>query len=490
MRKLMLTACLILVALPAAADWDKATFEASFAETYEIEAAIALCREVIESTEDLDLIRGAQEKWESLDGAGVREYFAAYRQERPGSAQAVYLLGRLAEDPLEAIRLGRETLALDSEEPHGYQLIIASYAQHLFDSSKPSAEIQAAFIEDEAIFARYFELKAGDPGALYHQLNYRLHKGDIAGARESCAAGKAAGARWAGDRELARIEAAAGNLAGVKSHVAAYIDAYVSAGQIEPGDRDGYVNQFVSRTLRGAGAFEMLLAEQEAQEPSEEGRAAQLYDLACTLALMGRGESAITQLQAAVDAGFADPGTLSTDEDLLSLHDDPVWSSISKAVEDAHAAGTDERRSAALADGFERPAPGWTLRAAAGGELSLADLKGQVVILDFWATWCSPCRMAMPVIDEWMKNDMPEGVRVFSVNVWEKTPAGARAFLLEHDYAMELLYGSDELAGEYGVKGIPYICAIDREGRIRFEEKGYSPELGEKLAIWAEALLK
>ena len=79
-------------------------------------------------------------------------------------------------------------------------------------------------------------------------------------------------------------------------------------------------------------------------------------------------------------------------------------------------------------------------------------------------------------------------MRVFSVNVWEKNPAGAKAYLARNDFDMELLYGSDELAAAYGVKGIPYICAIDGEGNIRFEEKGYSPELGEKLAVWAEAL--
>ncbi len=490
MRKFMLTACLFLLAIPAAAEWDKDKFEASFGETYEIEAAIALCREVIESTDDLDLIRGVQEKWDDLDELGLREYFAARHKKQPGSAQAAYLLGRLAEDPLEAIRLGRETLALDPEESHGYQLIMASYSEHLFDSSEPSSEIQAAFAEDEGIFARYFELSADDPGALHHKLNYRLFKGDIAGARETCDEAKATGARWAGDRELARIEAAAGNLAGVKSHIAAYIDAYVSAGQIEPDDRDGYVDQFVARTLRGAGAYEILLAEQEAMEPSEGERATQLYDQACTMALMGRTQPAVERLKAAVKAGFADLGTLESDDDLTSLHDDRAWSRINRTVADAYAAGADDRRTAVLADGFERPAPDWTLRAATGGELSLAELKGEVLILDFWATWCSPCRMAMPVIDEWIKNDMPEGVRVFSVNVWEKTPAGALAFLQKHGYAMELLYGSNELADEYGVKGIPYICAIDREGRIRFEEKGYSPELGEKLAIWAEELLK
>ncbi|MDP6669969.1 MAG: hypothetical protein QF492_08715, partial [Candidatus Krumholzibacteria bacterium] len=65
----------------------------------------------------------------------------------------------------------------------------------------------------------------------------------------------------------------------------------------------------------------------------------------------------------------------------------------------------------------------------------------------------------------------------------------ARLFMEDNDYSMELLFGDNELTGAYGVKGIPYICAIDPKGVIRFEESGYSPELGDKLAIWAEELL-
>ncbi len=490
MRKLTLTACLILLALPALAEWDQAAFDAKFAETYEIDAAIALCREVIESTEDLELIRSVQGKWESLDREGILEYFADQRMARPSSARAAYLLGRLIEDPLEAIRLGRETLALDPEEFHGYQLIIASYSEHLFDSSEPSAEIKAAFAEDEALLTRYFELRAEDTGAMRHRLNYRLYQGDIAGARETLGQAELAGAQWANDRESARIEAQAGNVAGVKTHVAAFIDAYVSAGQIEPDERDGYVAYYVSQALRGAGAYEALLAELEAREVDADELAEHLYNMACTEALLGRKPAAIDRLRTSLEAGYADLSAISEDEDLVTLHDDPAWSTILEAVESAYTAGADERRAAVLEEGFSREAPDWTLRSGSGEQLSLSELRGQVLILDFWATWCSPCRMAMPVIDEWIKGDMPDGVRVFSVNVWEKTPAGAKAFLAKNDYAMELLYGNDELAAEYGVKGIPYICAIDKEGNIRFEEKGYSPELGEKLALWAEALLK
>ena len=135
-----------------------------------------------------------------------------------------------------------------------------------------------------------------------------------------------------------------------------------------------------------------------------------------------------------------------------------------------------------------REAPELTTSAWEGKATTLKDCRGKVVVLDFWATWCGPCRMAMPVLSNWMKTEMPEGVRVFSVNVWEDNPDGARKYITDNDYAMELVFGNNDLAAAYGVEGIPYICAIDGEGNVRYEEIGFSNALGEKLAVWVQDL--
>jgi thiol-disulfide isomerase/thioredoxin len=181
---------------------------------------------------------------------------------------------------------------------------------------------------------------------------------------------------------------------------------------------------------------------------------------------------------------------LSTDMELAPLMTDPRWAAKLEQMKGLWELGAGDRKSAVIAKKFSRPAPLWSLKDTAGNTINLADLKGQVVILDFWATWCGPCKMAMPVIDEWMKTKMPAGVKVFSVNVWERDPSKAQPFMEQNGYGMTLLYGYNDLSKEYGFDGIPYLCVIDKEGNIRFEETGFAEELAENLGFWTEDLLK
>ncbi len=489
MRHFILACLLALPALAVAADWDKAGFEERYGEIYETEAAGAFCREVVQSTADVELLRQVQDKWRELDPDGARAYFRARQEREPDSALCAYLRGRLSEEPLDAIRWGREALRLDGKAAEGYHLLVSSYNKHIFQEDQPQPEILKAFAEDEGVFRAFAAATENSEEALRHLLNYQLHKVDTSGARATFSRAKAAGAQWAGDREAARIEAHAGDPAAAERLIGEFIDGLVTAGRVAAADRDGYVNHYVESALRDAGRYETLLALQRGREVPAAARAEHLYNLACTEALMGSLDAAAASLLAAVEAGYSNVEHLGSDDDLTKLHDHSAWAEIGAAAAAGAESGRAARREAVLAAGIDQEAPAWSLRSADGGELALADLRGQVLILDFWATWCGPCRMAMPGLDRWIRNAMPEGVRVFSVNVWEKNPAGAKAFLKRNDYAMELLYGTDELARAYGVTGIPYICAIDGEGRIRFEQTGYSPDLEDKLAIWAEALL-
>jgi hypothetical protein len=64
----------------------------------------------------------------------------------------------------------------------------------------------------------------------------------------------------------------------------------------------------------------------------------------------------------------------------------------------------------------------------------------------------------MPIIDSWMKSRMPAGVQVFSVNVWERNPEAAKAYIRENNFAMTYLAGDRELSGRYGFDGTIYLC--------------------------------
>lgn len=95
----------------------------------------------------------------------------------------------------------------------------------------------------------------------------------------------------------------------------------------------------------------------------------------------------------------------------------------------------------------------------------------------------------MPALDNWMKTNMPAGVKVFSVNVWESSPEKARKYFSDNAFAMTLLFGVETLAKDYGFNGIPYICVIDKKGNIAYAQSGYSENLEDNLSYWAEALV-
>jgi thiol-disulfide isomerase/thioredoxin len=179
---------------------------------------------------------------------------------------------------------------------------------------------------------------------------------------------------------------------------------------------------------------------------------------------------------------------LLTDEDIAPLRKDVRWQAMIDSAKTAWDAGKDERKAEVAGTKMSKPAPAWELVDLQGKTVKLADLKGSIVILDFWATWCEPCRKAMPVLDNWMKTKMPSGVKVYSINVWERNADVVAPFWNERNYAMTMLYGTNNLSQDYGFDGIPYICIIDKNGNIRYEEKGFSEELAEILTFWVEDL--
>ena len=116
-------------------------------------------------------------------------------------------------------------------------------------------------------------------------------------------------------------------------------------------------------------------------------------------------------------------------------------------------------------------APSFTLPALDGEPISLADYAGRVVILDFWASWCVPCRLSMPTLEA-MARDLGDEVVLVGVSL-DRTETEARSYVASRDYAdLVPLYGSltqaRAVAGDYGVLGIPRTFVIDQDGIVRF----------------------
>jgi peroxiredoxin len=136
------------------------------------------------------------------------------------------------------------------------------------------------------------------------------------------------------------------------------------------------------------------------------------------------------------------------------------------------------------------PAPNFNLRAKDGGEVSLADLQGQVVMVNFWATWCGPCRQEMPHLEALYQRYSDLGFTLLGVNV-EADSSGADKFLKETPVSFPILFDpKSEVSKMYDVIAMPSTVIVDREGNMRFIHHGYKPGYENEYQTQIRALLR
>lgn len=124
-------------------------------------------------------------------------------------------------------------------------------------------------------------------------------------------------------------------------------------------------------------------------------------------------------------------------------------------------------------------APDWSLLDKDGNKIALSQLKGKVVVIDFWATWCGPCKQAMPTIQKLYNTYKNKGVVVLGINVSEN--ADPVKFMKDNGYNYKLLLNGDQVATNYKVEGIPTMYVIDKNGKIVFGQSGVGQNYAEKL---------
>lgn len=118
-------------------------------------------------------------------------------------------------------------------------------------------------------------------------------------------------------------------------------------------------------------------------------------------------------------------------------------------------------------------APDFTLPGKAGDAIALAKLKGQVVMVNFWASWCGPCRTEMPLMDQIYKKYSAAGFTLVGVNV-DTDSADAQKFLSQVPVSFPIAFDRDNKVSKlYDVSAMPSSVFIDRKGNVRALHRGY-----------------
>jgi peroxiredoxin len=112
------------------------------------------------------------------------------------------------------------------------------------------------------------------------------------------------------------------------------------------------------------------------------------------------------------------------------------------------------------------PAPSFVLRDSAGKSVDITKYRGRVVLLDFWATWCTGCKKEIPWFAEFQRQYRRRGLVVIGVSMDDDGWKVVKPFLADHAAGYRILLGNDATGNEYGIASLPDTFLIDRRGRI------------------------
>lgn len=136
------------------------------------------------------------------------------------------------------------------------------------------------------------------------------------------------------------------------------------------------------------------------------------------------------------------------------------------------------------------PTPDFTLETLEGQKITLSGLKGKVVLLDFWATWCGPCKESIPHLTQLYKNYQEKGFELIGMSTDRQGDSEiVRRFVKSMEIPYPIIMTPEEVARRYKITGLPTTILIDRKGKIRERLVGFNRAIGQQIITKVEELI-
>jgi len=218
-----------------------------------------------------------------------------------------------------------------------------------------------------------------------------------------------------------------------------------------------------------------------------------LYNEACSLAIDMKADDAMVALKEAIDAGFDEKETFAQDAELDSLRERPDFAELSAKF------GVKKKMSAAesVAEKLKENKPfpfALKLTDFEGKPVSTDDLKGKVVIVDFWGTWCPPCRAELPVLAGLYEKYKDKGFDIVGVNCQEgdgpEVNEKIKKFLVDNKVPYRCALSDEKVEAQVpDFEGFPTTLFLDRTGAVRLKVVGFDPTHKDELEETVKILL-
>ena len=146
------------------------------------------------------------------------------------------------------------------------------------------------------------------------------------------------------------------------------------------------------------------------------------------------------------------------------------------------------RHASAIAKKGE-PAPPLKITSTSGQQITLANYKGHVLLLDFFATWCAPCRDSIPRLIDLNRRYGKQGLQVLGLSADEEGDRALDSFISEHKITYPVALAGEAVIDDYGLRSVPTLYVIDKKGRVAEKFQGYNEAMEKSLETLIKKLL-